>query len=449
MNNNTETLNEFIDRFLRDTKDILSSYKGLIISNLSLTNFRRNIERIYNGRYYIDAFSNRYNVKLLLPKSVLEEAIKLNHKIDETVSVDVTIDSVSLDNKGTILIGINKIVESGIGEQEIFERNLDIFCKENSIYQRSKKQLPTFIKKIALISTVGTNIVDDIKKNLIYTKELDLFNVNSSSDEIAKKILECQNVDYDVILLFRGGHQDKAMNIYSDIPVIKVIVDSKIHVGAALGHETDFPFIYKIVDSYYSTPTNFAQVANEHNNNQIIQFNNIVLNIGHYINSFKRTIVNDYLSIKTSNFEHILKHLSSELELIENKINKEVLTIIHKNEKALDSKLYISNTTINNKINQIEKVFHNSILSVNENIKDNIKLLSNNLDYASNNIENRCNTNFNSLQSELNKNFFNIENSSNKLISIIEMKSTKKKYITISVVIVVLITLIFIYFTFN
>ncbi|MCG3710272.1 hypothetical protein L5F64_00360 [Aliarcobacter butzleri] len=70
MNNNTETLNEFIDRFLRDTKDILSSYKGLIISNLSLTNFRRNIDRIYNGRYYIDAFSNRYNVKLLLPKLV-------------------------------------------------------------------------------------------------------------------------------------------------------------------------------------------------------------------------------------------------------------------------------------------------------------------------------------------------------------------------------------------
>ena len=35
---------------------------------------------------YIGAFSNRYNVKLLLPKSVLEEAIKLNHKIGETVN---------------------------------------------------------------------------------------------------------------------------------------------------------------------------------------------------------------------------------------------------------------------------------------------------------------------------------------------------------------------------
>ena len=44
------------------------------------------MQRVYNGRYYIGAFSNRYNVKLLLPKSVLEEAIKLNHKIGETVN---------------------------------------------------------------------------------------------------------------------------------------------------------------------------------------------------------------------------------------------------------------------------------------------------------------------------------------------------------------------------
>lgn len=448
MNNDTTTLNEFIDKFLKDTSEILNSYKGLIISNLSLTNFKRNTEKSYSGKYYIDAFSNKHTIKLLLPILVLNEAKKSNHKIDETVSVDVTIDSVNFDNKGTILISVSKITETGIGEQEIFERNLDIFCKENLIYQRTKKQIPTFIKKIALITTTGTNTVEDIKKNLIYNKELDLFNVNSSSDEIAKKILECQNIDYDVILLFRGGHQDKAMNIYSDIPVIKAIANSKIHIGAALGHETDFPFIYKIVDSYYSTPTNFAQIANEHNINQIINFDNSIGNIGHYIDSLKRILANDYLSIKTSNFKYIMKHLSADLELKENKINKETLTIIHKNEKSLDNLFYLLNTINLNKINQIEKTLHTSNLNINDNIKNNIQLQVNTLDHVFNNIENINNINYNILQSELDKTLFNIETASSKLISSINIKSTKKKYLVINILILILSFIVFYIFYF-
>lgn len=448
MNNDTTTLNEFIDKFLKDTSEILNSYKGLIISNLSLTNFKRNTEKAYSGKYYIDAFSNKHTIKLLLPILVLNEAKKSNHKIDETVSVDVTIDSVNFDNKGTILISVSKITETGIGEQEIFERNLDIFCKENLIYQRTKKQIPTFIKKIALITTTGTNTVEDIKKNLIYNKELDLFNVNNSSIEIAKKILECQNIDYDVVLLFRGGHQDKAMNIYSDIPVIKAIADSKIHIGAALGHETDFPFIYKIVDSYYSTPTNFAQIANEHNINQIINFDNSIGNIGHYIDSLKRILANDYLSIKTSNFKYIMKHLSADLELKENKIRKETLTIIHKNEKSLDNLFYLLNTMNFNKINQIEKILHTSNLNINDNIKENIQLQANTLDHVFNNIENINNINYNILQSELDKTLFNIETASSKLISSINIKSTKKKYLVINILILILSFIVFYIFYF-
>ncbi|WP_066408210.1 exodeoxyribonuclease VII large subunit [Aliarcobacter skirrowii] len=448
MNNDTTTLNEFIDKFLKDASEILNSYKGLIISNLSLTNFKRNTEKAYFGKYYIDAFSNKHTIKLLLPILVLNEAKKSNHKIDETVSVDVTIDSVNFDNKGTILISVSKITETGIGEQEIFERNLDIFCKENLIYQRTKKQIPTFIKKIALITTTGTNTVEDIKKNLIYNKELDLFNVNNSSIEIAKKILECQNIDYDVVLLFRGGHQDKAMNIYSDIPVIKAIAYSKIHIGAALGHETDFPFIYKIVDSYYSTPTNFAQIANEHNINQIINFDNSIGNIGHYIDSLKRILANDYLSIKTSNFKYIMKHLSADLELKENKINKETLTIIHKNEKSLDNLFYLLNTINLNKINQIEKTLHTSNLNINDNIKNNIQLQVNTLDHVFNNIENINNINYNILQSELDKTLFNIETASSKLISSINIKSTKKKYLVINILILILSFIVFYIFYF-
>lgn len=448
MNNNSESLKDFIGRFLKDTKEIRHSYKGLIISNLSLTNFKRNTEKAYLGQYYIDAFNDKHTVKLLLPISVLNDAINAGHKINDSVSVDITINSVDFDTRGTILISISKMTETGIGEQEIFERNLDNFCQENKIYQKTKKQLPTLIKKIALISTIGSTTLDDIKKNLLYAKELEVLSVNSSSDEIARKIIECQNKDYDVILLYRGGHQDKAMNIYSDIPVIKAVFDSKIHVGAALGHELDFPFIYKIVDSFYSTPTNFAQVANEHNNLQIVRFNSTISNIGHYINILKNNIVHRYNLINTDNLEQVTKHLNSDLELLESKIIKEVSTVIQNNEKALDNKFFNVSATFTNEINKIDKVLNHKYLNIDSNVKDNIQLLFVKCDNITNSNDNKTIFILNKLQAELDKRVFTIENTSDKIFSEIENRKNKKRYIVTSVVVFILI-MIFLFILLN
>lgn len=448
MNNNSESLKDFIGRFLKDTKEIRHSYKGLIISNLSLTNFKRNTEKAYLGQYYIDAFNDKHTVKLLLPISVLNDAINAGHKINDSVSVDITINSVDFDTRGTILISISKMTETGIGEQEIFERNLDNFCQENKIYQKTKKQLPTLIKKIALISTIGSTTLDDIKKNLLYAKELEVLSVNSSSDEIARKIIECQNKDYDVILLYRGGHQDKAMNIYSDIPVIKAVFDSKIHVGAALGHELDFPFIYKIVDSFYSTPTNFAQVANEHNNLQIVRFNSTISNIGHYINILKNNIVHRYNLINTDNLEQVTKHLNSDLELLESKIIKEVSTVIQNNEKALDNKFFNVSATFTNEINKIDKVLNHKYLNIDSNVKDNIQLLFVKCDNITNSNDNKTIFILNKLQAELDKRVFTIENTSAKIFSEIENRKNKKRYIVTSVVVFILI-MIFLFILLN
>lgn len=143
-----------------------------------------------------------------------------------------------------------------------------------------------------------------------------------------------------------------------------------------------------------------------------------------------------------------MKHLSADLELKENKINKETLTIIHKNEKSLDNLFYLLNTINLNKINQIEKTLHTSNLNINDNIKNNIQLQVNTLDHVFNNIENINNINYNILQSELDKTLFNIETASSKLISSINIKSTKKKYLVINILILILSFIVFYIFYF-
>ncbi len=347
------TLAEFYTQLKSDLKNLENIYKGFVITELSLPNFSKNKNGVYYNSIYVDALNNNLSVKLLINLNILEAAIKDGHNINENVSVDVTIDSISLDSKGVVLIKISKIVESGISEQELFIKNLTVYCKENNLFNRERKEYPSMVKRIALISTNNTNTLDDIMKNLDYTKETSSFKVPSTSQAIAEQIKLCNNEDYDFILLYRGGHEDKSMNIYSDIPVLNAINESNIHIGVALGHEIDTPFVYKIADSTYSTPTNFAQVINKYNQDVVNSFNTTVFWIKENMDSIKEKL-NTNLQL---NMERILNHSnrcihSYELKL-ENKysnIESKHLLLLSKIEDNLKNKANSIKNTSNDLI---------------------------------------------------------------------------------------------------
>lgn len=326
------TLNEFVSNIKLKIKDIESLYRGLVITELSLPNFNRNSQNIYfNSIIYANAINANQSIKLIIPLQVLEIAKSEGHNISENVSVDVTIDTISLDNNSTVLVRISKIIESGVSEQELFIKTLTTYCNENKFFDRKRKGFPSLIKKIALISTANTNTLADIISNLDYSKEAHSFKVNNTSVSLAEQINICQNDDYDLILLYRGGHEDKSMNIYSGIPVLDAIHNSNVHIGVALGHEVDTPFVYKVADSTYSTPTNFAQVINEYNATKKNQLEKLVKSFKSF---FNKSLIVDRLN----NF----------LLISNEKINNSTLKVLIKKQEQLT----LSNTNINQTVNK-------------------------------------------------------------------------------------------------
>ncbi len=379
------TLNEFITQFKSDIKNIESVYKGLVITELSLPNVNKNIQHAYYNSYYVDAINNNQYIKLLVPTYVYNKAIEDGHQINENVSVDITIESISVDSRSTILIKVSKIIESGISEQELFIKNLINYCNENKLFDRIKKPLPSLIKKIALISTTSTNTLDDILSKLNYTNETEPFKVNSTSEAVAEQINLCQNKDYDVILLYRGGHEDKSMNIYSDTPVLNAIHNSNIHIGVALGHEIDIPFVYRLADSTYSTPTNFAQVVNEYNSTKVNLLSELKNNMVHHISKIKKSIlsqldncrfdinpsINKLNSSVLFHMEKINYHTSKALYDNTNTLNDlqkdiklNVNTIMHKKEIELEN----LESNVNTSISTITNQFEMNLLLCNKNI---------------------------------------------------------------------------------
>lgn len=382
------TLNVFYTKLKSDLKNIETTYRGFVITELSMPNFERNSKGIYNNSIYVDASNSNQSIKLLINLAVLEEAYKDGYTINESVSVDVTIDTITVDSRGTVLIKISKIAESGISEQELFIRNLTAHCKENKLFDRPKKSYPSLVKKIALISTINTNTLEDIINSLDYTLETSSFKVQNTSNAIAKQIKLCNNEDYDLLLLYRGGHEDKSMNIYSDIPVLNAIHESNIHIGVALGHEVDIPFVYRIADSTYSTPTNFAQVINSHNQNVKNIFNGIVLNIKVGIENLKSKIQNDLYSIKIDNIYHITNKLNSNVKLFMEKIYNHSNKAMHLYELEIENNY----SSINSKQLLLISKIKQNILNSHLNIKANQELIISNISQDLKSIDNRINT---------------------------------------------------------
>lgn len=395
------TLKEFYTTLNADLKNIESIYKGFVITDLSMPYFEKNSKGVYGNYIYVESGNEKQNIKLKISLSVLEEAKRNGHTINESVSVDITIDSIYIDKKGEFLVTISKVVESGIGEQELFIKNLIAYCNKNGFFDRPKRDYPSLVKKIALISTNNTNTLDDIMKNLNYTAETVSFKVQSTTNAIAEQIRACNTNDYDLILLYRGGHEDKSMNIYSDTPVLNAIHESKIHIGVALGHETDNPFVQNVADSRYSTPTNFAQVINSYNQGSKNIFNKSVLNIKLSIENLKSKLQSTLFGF--SNYNNIFPL-----------INK------------LDSDLHLG----------LEKVLSNS--------NKTIHLFDLQLQNRSSNINTRHLKLISKLESNLKSRANNIDNLSSELIyQLSEKKSKKTKIILVSIVVIALAIIIY------
>ncbi len=256
----------------------------------------------------------------------------------------------------------------------------------------------------------------------------------NTSNAIDEQIGICNNEDFDLILLYRGGHEDKSMNIYSDIPVLNSIHNSNIHVGVALGHEVDTPFVYKIADSTYSTPTNFAQVVNNYNQSKIDSFQNTINGITNSIRIIKDKIQSSFDNLKWDNINTVIDRLDSQLKLsrgcIEHSISKTIHTFELENENlnsSINKKSLIVLNSIeskcNNQITSISKIADN-LIHKNEvnlhNLNLNIESVNQQLISNMNNNLLTCASNINSLTNEIK---FKIEQKRNKKIRLILVAS--------------------------
>lgn len=218
------------------------------------------------------------------------------------------------------------------------------------IYMNKELEIPTIIKKIAIISSSTAAGYEDFinqlnNNNQNFKFHFKLFEAYMQGNNAENSIIEAFNniFEYsdffDVVILIRGGGAKSDLTIFDSYNISYYITQFPIPVISGIGHERDNSIVDIVSNTALKTPTAVAEFIINNNNNfkeyllelaqnikyeteEIIDNENITLekNITKYINSSEKILNNNssYLTQLASSFKNNVI-INSEKEL--NKLN--------------------------------------------------------------------------------------------------------------------------------
>lgn len=171
--------------------------------------------------------------------------------------------SISLTVRTCELIGAGGLAQA-------FEEMKQKLNSEGLFDPAHKKKLPTFPRKIAVVTAATGAAVQDIVKTLKSRNTVASVYIYPSQvqgDGAAEQI--AHNVDYinktrddiDIIIVGRGGGSAEDLWPFNEEVVARSIYASRIPVISAVGHEIDYSISDLVADVRAATPTAAAQIA--------------------------------------------------------------------------------------------------------------------------------------------------------------------------------------------
>ncbi len=133
---------------------------------------------------------------------------------------------------------------------------------------KRKRPIPKFCKRIAILTAETGAAYQDIKKTLHDRFPVDtvLFPTVVQGDGAAKSIVKnltkASKMDFDCIILGRGGGSKTDLSCFDDEAVAMAIAESRIPVITCIGHTIDTAIADRVSDAQAITPTEGASLIN-------------------------------------------------------------------------------------------------------------------------------------------------------------------------------------------
>ena len=182
--------------------------------------------------------------------------------------------------RGSYQIDVRSMKPVGVGElQAAFERLKKKLSDEGLFSEEFKKTIPTFPKKIGIVTAIGGAAFQDMIS--VAERRYPLVELviapskvqgSGAAETIVNSIqrLNKQN-EVDVIIVGRGGGSIEDLWAFNEEIVAREIFNSKIPIIAGVGHEIDFTIADFVADLRAPTPTAAMELATP-NQNEIASY---------------------------------------------------------------------------------------------------------------------------------------------------------------------------------
>jgi exodeoxyribonuclease VII large subunit len=329
----------------------ISKLCDLIKSSLPNTKYKVTGEvsqpKVSQGHLYFTLKDNVTSIKAIMWKTKYD---KIKDKLLEGDKITVLGKLDYYGFTGTVSFVIDSLLENdGIGElQKQYDLLKENYLKKGYFDKTNKLPIPEVIKSILILTSSNGAAIHDFLFNLennnakIKYEIIDIPVQGQDSPKIISSKLDELNtmdLDYDLIVITRGGGSFQDLFGFSDKQIIESVYNfNKIPILSAIGHQIDNPLLDLVADYSCPTPSLAAQFIVDINKKYIKYYtdikedikSNIISNIFNYQKELN--ILNNQLKNSFNEFHNVLYKFNNDIitELNNKKIKLEYM------QKSLD-----------------------------------------------------------------------------------------------------------------
>lgn len=264
--------------------------------------------------------------------------------------VEVSANTSLFEVTGQLQLYVNSMKLQGLGDlfqqYELLKNKLN---EEGYFDQEHKKELPCiYPENVCVLVGDKSAAMSDIKT--CFLRRWPLANVDyypvlvqgkEAPKDIIKTLKEVDKLNYQIIILARGGGSFEDLFCFNDEELVKTIYNLKTFIITGIGHEQDFTLADFVSDLRAPTPTACVELTTVNIIDVINELENINENINSSINrkidNYKMKI--DYYSTSINNYSSKLKLISSNIENINKNMKQTINNLFKRKEDELKSKL--------------------------------------------------------------------------------------------------------------
>ncbi|MBQ0036601.1 MAG: exodeoxyribonuclease VII large subunit [Firmicutes bacterium] len=337
-------------RYLKNKLDFDTNIQRVnIIGEIS------NFHRHYSGHLYFTLKDENAQISCVMFKSA---ATTLKFEPKNGDKVVVLANTSIFENSGQLQLYILKMSLDGLGTlYEQYEALKNKLNEEGYFSDEHKIELnKTYLDKVAVLVGDNSAAMSDIKTTFLRRWPLcqvDYYPVlvqgNDAPISIIESLIKVDKLDYDAIILARGGGSFEDLFCFNNEALVKCIYDLNTFIITGVGHEQDFTLVDFVADQRAATPTASVELITPN----IIDVKEVIFDFEDTLKSIVENKINDsllnydYLFTKLLNYKNHFDILKNNIDVMLNKAYTKIKQDINLNQ------IYLNN--IKDKIYTIEK----------------------------------------------------------------------------------------------